>query len=204
TLPFVSREIAARCGASAVHGPHHEAHTFTTTGFPSSWPRSCRNMDGSNVGSASALDGRSEPPPVAEGEVAVVEELPPEQAVATRLNATTALTTPPEIGPHRRMDALSRGAAEFGPLHRGPRKAMLGSGPPMASPLDAATLRRSMELFEEALRRHRDEINSLNVFPVPDGDTGTNLLLTQGAVVAALDATPPVDLSALGAVIARA
>lgn len=28
------------------------------------------------------------------------------------------------------------------------------------------------------LERHREEVNALNVFPVPDGDTGTNMLLT--------------------------
>jgi hypothetical protein len=28
------------------------------------------------------------------------------------------------------------------------------------------------------LERHSDAINALNVFPVPDGDTGTNMLLT--------------------------
>jgi len=34
------------------------------------------------------------------------------------------------------------------------------------------------------LQLHVDEINALNVFPVPDGDTGTNMLAT---VRAALD-----------------
>jgi dihydroxyacetone kinase-like predicted kinase len=43
-----------------------------------------------------------------------------------------------------------------------------------------------MALFADALEAHRDEIDSLNVFPVPDGDTGTNLLLTQRPVVDAL------------------
>jgi dihydroxyacetone kinase-like predicted kinase len=52
--------------------------------------------------------------------------------------------------------------------------------------LDGPTLRRAMTLFAEALEVHRDELDSLNVFPVPDGDTGTNLLLTQRAVAAAL------------------
>ena len=30
------------------------------------------------------------------------------------------------------------------------------------------------------LQRHEDEVNRLNVFPVPDGDTGTNMVLTLG------------------------
>ncbi|MBI2873994.1 MAG: DAK2 domain-containing protein [Firmicutes bacterium] len=33
------------------------------------------------------------------------------------------------------------------------------------------------------LRERRDEINALNVFPVPDGDTGTNMLLTVEAAL---------------------
>jgi len=42
-----------------------------------------------------------------------------------------------------------------------------------------ASLRASQVLLEQ----HREEINELNVFPVPDGDTGTNMLLTvRGAV----------------------
>src|SRR5439155_5653905 len=86
----------------------------------------------------------------------------------------------------RRIDPLSRGSGIWGEarvrLGRPCRGAMLRCGS-MASPLDATTLRRSMELYEEALREHRDEIDSLNVFPVPDGDTGTNMLATQHAVV---------------------
>jgi fatty acid kinase len=57
--------------------------------------------------------------------------------------------------------------------------------------LDASILRRTMHTYARALRTHRDELNSLNVYPVPDGDTGTNLLLTQEAVVAALEALSP-------------
>jgi uncharacterized protein len=44
--------------------------------------------------------------------------------------------------------------------------------------LDGVTLR---DLFQAGLRwldRHHEIVNALNVFPVPDGDTGTNMLLT--------------------------
>ena len=58
----------------------------------------------------------------------------------------------------------------------------------MTARLDAPTLRRAMSLFAESLRSHRDELNSLNVYPVPDADTGTNLVLTQEAVERALAA----------------
>ena len=42
-----------------------------------------------------------------------------------------------------------------------------------------------------AIDSHKGEINELNVFPVPDGDTGTNMSLTMGAGATALsDASP--------------
>ena len=41
-----------------------------------------------------------------------------------------------------------------------------------------------MEWFRDALALHRDVINQLNVYPVPDGDTGTNMALTLETVVA--------------------
>jgi len=39
------------------------------------------------------------------------------------------------------------------------------------------------EAATQWLATHRDAINALNVFPVPDGDTGTNMLLTMQAAV---------------------
>ena len=40
------------------------------------------------------------------------------------------------------------------------------------------TIRSWMALSVELLGQQREEIDRLNVFPVPDGDTGTNLYLT--------------------------
>ena len=37
------------------------------------------------------------------------------------------------------------------------------------------------------LEQHREAVNDLNVFPVPDGDTGTNMLLTMRAALAGID-----------------
>jgi hypothetical protein len=48
--------------------------------------------------------------------------------------------------------------------------------------LGAADLRRAVETFRDALRLHQDELNRLNVYPVPDGDTGTNMALTLESV----------------------
>ena len=40
--------------------------------------------------------------------------------------------------------------------------------------------------YRDALRLHQADINRLNVYPVPDGDTGTNMALTLEAVVSEL------------------
>ncbi|MEZ5182974.1 MAG: DAK2 domain-containing protein [Acidimicrobiales bacterium] len=53
--------------------------------------------------------------------------------------------------------------------------------------LDADDLRRVIEAFRDALQAHKDGINRLNVYPVPDGDTGSNMALTLGSVAAELD-----------------
>ncbi len=53
--------------------------------------------------------------------------------------------------------------------------------------LGADELRAVMEGFRDALRLHQGDINRLNVYPVPDGDTGTNMALTLEAVVAELE-----------------
>jgi DAK2 domain fusion protein YloV len=54
--------------------------------------------------------------------------------------------------------------------------------------LDATAVRRWCAAGLEALTVARTEIDDLNVYPVPDGDTGTNLQLTMQAVVEAVDA----------------
>jgi DAK2 domain fusion protein YloV len=57
--------------------------------------------------------------------------------------------------------------------------------------LDAPGVRRWSRLVAEALGRTRAEIDALNVFPVPDGDTGTNLHLTVLAAAEAVEKLPP-------------
>src|SRR5689334_4089707 len=44
--------------------------------------------------------------------------------------------------------------------------------------LDAATVRRWSRASVRELELHRDEIDRLNVFPIADNDTGTNMLFT--------------------------
>jgi len=52
--------------------------------------------------------------------------------------------------------------------------------------LGAAHLASTMAAYRRALRLHQDALNALNVYPVPDGDTGTNMALTVESVVAEL------------------
>jgi DAK2 domain fusion protein YloV len=55
-----------------------------------------------------------------------------------------------------------------------------------------------------ALERERQRIDDLNVYPVPDGDTGTNLLLTVRGIVEALDGSTAPDRAALARELTRA
>jgi DAK2 domain fusion protein YloV len=48
-------------------------------------------------------------------------------------------------------------------------------------------LRSTVIAFRDTMKVHADGINRLNVYPVPDGDTGTNMARTLDAVVAELD-----------------
>jgi DAK2 domain fusion protein YloV len=53
--------------------------------------------------------------------------------------------------------------------------------------LGAADLRAVVDAYDDALAAHREPINRLNVYPVPDGDTGTNMSLTLDSVCEALN-----------------
>ena len=44
--------------------------------------------------------------------------------------------------------------------------------------LDGAAIRTLLLGGVQGLRAHMEEINDLNVFPVPDGDTGVNMTKT--------------------------
>jgi fatty acid kinase len=55
-----------------------------------------------------------------------------------------------------------------------------------------------------ALERNRRRLDDLNVYPVPDGDTGTNLTLTVRAVVEALEDGGDGDRAAIARFVARA
>ena len=67
------------------------------------------------------------------------------------------------------------------------------------------------ELFKQmvmngaaAIENNKQEINDLNVFPVPDGDTGTNMSLTIGAAESALASMDPGTMGRVADVTASA
>lgn len=71
--------------------------------------------------------------------------------------------------------------------------------------LDGQDLKRMLESAKLCLEQHIDEVNALNVFPVPDGDTGINMFLTMESAVEAVNklgnasATAVADSAARGA-----
>ena len=54
----------------------------------------------------------------------------------------------------------------------------------MVQNIDAAVFQRMIIHAHAAINAQKQPINDLNVFPVPDGDTGTNMTLTIGAAAA--------------------
>jgi DAK2 domain fusion protein YloV len=69
---------------------------------------------------------------------------------------------------------------------------------------DLETVRRLARAALVSLELSRERIDDLNVYPVPDGDTGTNLTLTVRGVVEALDASTATDRPALVHEVTRA
>ena len=61
---------------------------------------------------------------------------------------------------------------------------------PTLERIDAGSLRAVMESFRDAVHRHAGRLDALNVYPVPDGDTGTNMARTLDAVVEEVAAAP--------------
>lgn len=79
-----------------------------------------------------------------------------------------------------------------GSLPRGPILAIDGQG-----------LKRLVEASLAWLRHHQSAINALNVFPVPDGDTGTNMLLTMQSAWAEIADSPEHNAGRIAQAIAH-
>jgi uncharacterized protein len=64
-------------------------------------------------------------------------------------------------------------------------------------------LKQAFKAGEKALEKRIDEINGLNVFPVPDGDTGINMFLTMQAANGAVENLDSVSAGEICGKIAR-
>lgn len=73
----------------------------------------------------------------------------------------------------------------------------------MTSHLDADVLKRILIQGSRALETKAEAINALNVFPVPDGDTGTNMLLTMKALEQEVNNSVDLSPSQLVATMAK-
>ena len=68
---------------------------------------------------------------------------------------------------------------------------------------DGVLFRRSLLGSLTWLTANRDKVNELNVFPVPDGDTGTNMLLTLESAIEEMGPDENSDLSQVAATVAH-
>ena len=69
---------------------------------------------------------------------------------------------------------------------------------------DGYLLRELTRAGLAAISANRELVNALNVFPVPDGDTGTNMMLTMRSISEEMDAKSTEDVSATAEKMSRA
>ena len=70
--------------------------------------------------------------------------------------------------------------------------------------IDGASFSRMMIHAAASINLHKQPINELNVFPVPDGDTGTNMSLTISAAATELRKKPATTVGQAAATTASA
>ncbi len=68
---------------------------------------------------------------------------------------------------------------------------------------DGAGLLAALDAAGANLERHAEAINALNVFPVPDGDTGKNMLLTMQAALQAVHAAADAGTTSTSELVAK-
>ncbi|MGI6699951.1 MAG: DAK2 domain-containing protein [Christensenellales bacterium] len=69
--------------------------------------------------------------------------------------------------------------------------------------IDAVLFREMVNAGAVLLEKNRDAVNALNVFPVPDGDTGTNMSMTMMSAVKELNAKECMTAGEAAAVMAK-
>jgi DAK2 domain fusion protein YloV len=71
------------------------------------------------------------------------------------------------------------------------------------APMDGQSLKRLVEAGLTWLRTNQQMVNALNVFPVPDGDTGTNMVLTMQAAYDEISSLGHRDVGDMAAAISQ-
>lgn len=69
--------------------------------------------------------------------------------------------------------------------------------------LNAKYLKEFMRKSEEKINQERENINAINVFPIPDGDTGSNMFYTIKAIVNEVNNTNDTDAEAIFQAISK-
>lgn len=105
----------------------------------------------------------------------------------TQFLNVSARTKTPQLG----MAEIQGKVANISPFHHETRKGRvlftsLNSVAAMEL-FGADEVRQTVVTFRDAMKAHAPGINRMNVYPVPDGDTGTNMARTLDAVVAELE-----------------
>ncbi len=73
----------------------------------------------------------------------------------------------------------------------------------MQKTINGATLRKMLVTSYSLLEENKDNIDALNIFPVPDGDTGTNMTLTLKSAVTEMNACEGNSIEALSVAFNR-
>src|ERR687889_2515785 len=68
----------------------------------------------------------------------------------------------------------------------------------------SADLNNAVASAHAALAAHASKIDTLNVYPVPDGDTGTNMLLTLRSILEKVSTSPGLEGEEAARVVSRA
>ncbi|HKC74262.1 MAG TPA: DAK2 domain-containing protein, partial [Chloroflexota bacterium] len=92
------------------------------------------------------------------------------------------------------------GPASAGRVATPPRP---NSGAPRAGVCDGTHLLAALRASATWLEGHRASVDALNVFPVPDGDTGTNMALTLGAALRQAENSAPPTVGTVAGGAAR-
>lgn len=81
---------------------------------------------------------------------------------------------------------------------------VIPSSPVTSTVWSGINLLSAFEFASRWLDHNRESVNALNVFPVPDGDTGTNMSLTlRSAIDGARTAPEPLDIGSVAAKLAQ-